>query len=115
MPTIYHDVSVHLSGEATVSADATVIRLAELPRALRENRTDIILSAPKRVPLYLILAFVSLCLYLSAQDRLSTKGINHGYNVEQCAKVSYNGVELSNCVRLTKPTPTQPTTTPPTP
>jgi hypothetical protein len=37
MPTIYHDVSVHLSQDSTVRVDATVIGLAELPRALRET------------------------------------------------------------------------------
>jgi hypothetical protein len=107
MPTIYHDVSVHLSGEATVSADATVIRLAELPRALRENKPDIILRTPAWVPLFLILAFVYSCLYLYSQNRLSTAAIRYGYNVEQCESISVKGMELSksNCIKLTKPEP----------
>jgi hypothetical protein len=106
---VTHYAEAHIAGSATIRVDTIVIRFSELPRALTERRTDIVLRVPALVPTFIFLALVYMCIQLYAQDRLSTEGMRKGYNVEQCDNISVKGVDLSRCVRLTKPTtPSEP-------
>jgi hypothetical protein len=90
--------------EATV--DVIVVSLGQLPDALKNDPRELFVKAPTWWPHILLFLFALLVLLqLSVPSILAFKGVARGYNVELCPKLTYKGLELSNCVKLTKPTP----------
>jgi hypothetical protein len=96
--------AARFDGQGGMDVDAIVIRLSELPQALREKRSDIIVSSAEW-PIALSVLFFFLCVLIvtALQGIIAREGIKHGYNVERCDKITVKGIEYADCVRLTKP------------
>lgn len=90
---------------ATVRTDAAaIVEFAGLRQALREHRPEIIVTPPAWLPSALFFLFLIAVLFELAIDGvLSRQGLRDGYNVERCLKVKVKDIELSSCLKLTKP------------
>jgi hypothetical protein len=98
MPNI-HYAQASFSGEGGLTAEAVVVvvsSIAELRQAIKEQRPEIVYELPdwfKVLPSKVLQAMLSLAVLALA----------FGYNVEYCPKIVVKGVELSFCMKLTKP------------
>jgi hypothetical protein len=111
-PPVTHTVSIDygVPAEALGSVAVTVpmpfstepTPLSALLRALKENRTEIVVRLPWWLPYVVVLLFVYLMMMASGQLSVF-QGLSSGYNVEHCSKIVFKGVEFSDCVKLTKP------------
>ncbi len=70
--------------------------VSELREAIRDQKREIIWRLPT-LPLAHTIVYGMLVLALVALVR--------GYNVEYCPKIVVKGVEMSFCMKLTKPSP----------
>lgn len=97
--------TMQLETLATVHADLTMlVEIGGLAQALKENRPEIIIKSPEWLPRALFWLFALWVLSIIAfQGITSFKGLTLGYNIESCQKLIVKGVELSNCLKLTKP------------
>ena len=89
--------------------------LRDLPAAVKANNPAIIVKIPDWLPrvcknIFVLVVLAILVLY--SQERTASNGMKYGYNVERCQKLKLNGIEFSDCVKLTKPQlpPTPPAT-----
>ena len=99
-------VTIGLPGASAVAAAGEIVfvGIRQLPKAIKENRPNIIVAAPTWWPVVLFYVFVAVvAVHLLFPNILALKGLSFGYNVELCPKFTYKGAELSNCVKLTKP------------
>src|SRR4051794_36344843 len=88
--------------QSTARAVAVVVPISELRNALRNNPSEILVTAPAWLPATLLFLFaLAVIIQLSIPSILAFKGLSQGYNVELCPKISIPGVGFSNCVKLT--------------
>jgi hypothetical protein len=90
---------------ATVRADLTmVVEIGGVAQALKENCPEIVVKLPTWWPRALFWLFTLwVSSIIAYQGMVSLKGLTLGYNIETCQKLMVKGVELSNCLKLTKP------------
>lgn len=85
-------------------SNSPIIRIGDLRNALKNNPPTLIIKPPAWWPTALFFLFaLSVLLIIAIQGALSWRSLILGYNVESCQKLTANGVELSNCLKLTKP------------
>jgi hypothetical protein len=98
--------AIPLEASTTVIADLFLVSFDQLPRELKQRRREIIVKLPAWCPRLLVypLALVVL-VAIAAQGILAFEGLTYGYNVEFCPKLIIKGVEISGCLKLTKPNP----------
>jgi hypothetical protein len=92
-------------GAVAAAGEIALVSIRQLPQAIKENRPEIIVTAPTWWPsalLYALVVFV-VVFYVTFPGILELRGLSLGYNVELCPKIIYKGAEISHCAKLTKP------------
>jgi len=76
-----------------------VSTISEFRRAVSENASSIVI----RPPIWLSAKLMMFIIIVGMFVVMTAMGISKGYNIEVCPKVSIKGVEISNCLIMTKP------------
>jgi hypothetical protein len=99
------EILATVAGEGSLYVDPIVVRFGDLHQAVRDDRPEIIVKTPTWWPPVLLFLFgLLVMIYLSIPNILAFKGVGSGYNVELCPRLTFKGAELSNSVKLTRPT-----------
>src|SRR5882762_4847338 len=96
-----------ITTRTSMRAELLVVSIGELASTLKANPAEIFVKAPTWWPraLLFLFGFIVIIHLAVGPTMIAWKGFTRGYNVELCPKITYKGIELSNCVKLTRPIP----------